>query len=171
MRTLYTARASLRPFHPSDAGELLVIFQNQDVRRFLLDDTLVPLSWVEAEIAASRERFISGGAGLWSVRLEEAGPIVGFVGYREFFEPPQLQLLYGLLPTYWGRGLATEVAACACDFGFNELGFVEILAAIDSPHEASRAVLERLGFTETHGTPHPEPGTTFFRLVRDDRSP
>lgn len=168
---LVTKRAILRPFHPTDAVELVAVFQDEEVRRFLLDGAVVPPEWVREEITSSAERFSTGSAGLWSVRLAAEGPIVGFVGYREFFDPPQLQLLYGLLPEYWKRGLATEVSARACDFAFDELGVGEVLAAIDSPHHASRAVLERLGFEETHEEQDSELGTTFFRLARGDRRP
>lgn len=114
MSALHTDRARLAPFAPEDTDELLALFRDPDVRRYLLDDQLVPRAWVEQEIAASAERFASGvAAGLWAVRTPDEPRIVGFVGYREFFDPPQLQLLYGLHPDCWGRGLATEVAALA----------------------------------------------------------
>ncbi len=171
MRQLTTARTVLRPFEREEASELLSLFQDPDVRRYLLDDLIVPLEWVEEEIEASERRFEQQSAGLWSIRLPGDDAIVGFVGFREFFEPPQLQLLYGLLPRVWGRGLATEASERICRLGFDELGFTEILAAIDTPHDASRAVLERLGFRETHRTEGDAPaGTTFFRLDRADAS-
>ena len=161
-----TARTYLRPFEPADAAELLALFRDPVVRRFLLDDVLVSAEWVDEEIADSARRFTDARGGLWTVRLQAGGPVVGFAGFRDFFDPPRLQLLYGLHPDVQGRGLATEVAAEVCRFGFEALGFDEVRAAIDSPHDASRAVLERLGFTETHRTEDGEYGTTFFRLGR-----
>lgn len=172
MRDLVTGRTLLRPFHLDDASELLELFQHPDVRRYLLDDQIVPMEWLEEEIEGSSRRFEGASAGLWSVRLAGDSCVVGFVGFREFFDPPQLQLLYGLHPDVWGRGIATEVSAHVCRLGFDELGFTEILAAIDTPHDASRAVLERLGFRETHRTKGDAPlGTTFFRLDPDEAVP
>ena len=46
--------------------------------------------------------------------------LVGFVGFRPFFDPPELQLLYGLLPAYWGRGLATEPAGAPMRYVLEE---------------------------------------------------
>jgi ribosomal-protein-alanine N-acetyltransferase len=86
------------------------------------------------------------------------------VGFREFFDPPQLQLLYGLLPEYCGRGLATEVAARICRHAFRELGFTEIAAATDVPNQASVKVLRRLGMREVRRSDDGTAGTVFFVL-------
>ncbi len=150
----------------ADLDELLDLFRHPDVRRYLLDDLVVDEGWVEAEITASERRFGSGSAGLWSVRSAEASHIVGFAGLRPFFDPPRLQLLYGLRPGYWGRGFATEAGEVVCEYAFEALGFSAIEAAIDVPNLRSGAVLERLGFVEVRTTDEGAEGTTFYRLDR-----
>lgn len=50
---LRTERLRLEPFRGADADELLEIFQDPVVRRFLLDDTVVSREWVTREIRAS----------------------------------------------------------------------------------------------------------------------
>lgn len=170
--TCSTERLDLAPIGLSDAAALLHVFRDTDVRRYLLDGKSVSAEWVTAEIRASERRFESGGAGLWAVRRRGDPWVVGFVGFREFFEPPELQLLYGLLPDHWGRGLATEAAGAACRFAFETLGCTEVRAAIDVPNTASGAVLERLGFRLDRTT---DDGTAFYRLTRrghnDEREP
>ncbi len=143
---LYSNRTVMRPFAEPDALELLALFRDPGVRRYLLDDSLVTLEWVRDEIQTSSERFTRNGSGLWSVRLKHEEAIAGFVGFREVFDPPQLQLLYGLLPDYWGMGFATEVAARLCTEAFDNLGFETVKAATDTPNSASIRVLTRLGF-------------------------
>jgi hypothetical protein len=106
-----------------------------------------------------------GIGGIWAVREIGSRPIAGFVGYRHFFEPPDLQLLYGFLPAYWRRGLAVEAARAAIRYGFEELGLPEIHAAADAPNEASARVLVRLGFTESPQAGAPE-GTRCYVLRR-----
>jgi ribosomal-protein-alanine N-acetyltransferase len=92
---------------------------------------------------------------------------VGFVGFRPFFDPPELQLIYALAPLHWGRGLATEAARAAVDFAFTELALSEVGAATDTPNEASIALLTRLGMEESHRTDAGEHGTTFFTLAAE----
>lgn len=159
----HTPRLDLAPIGKSDSASLLRVFRDADVRRYLLDGKLVSADWVTAEIRASEQRFGSGGGGLWAVRRRAEPLVIGFVGFREFFEPPELQLLYGLLPAHWGRGLATEAATAACRFAFETLGWTEVRAAIDVPNTASGAVLERLGFHRTRTT---DDDTAFYLLPR-----
>jgi len=164
--TLLTHRLELRPFAPEDVEELLDLFTDVDVRRYLLDDQVVTRDWVQAEVTASVERFASGSAGLWALRERGSAAIVGFAGFRPFFDPPELQLLYGLLPAYWGRGLATAAARAAIEHAFGTLGLDEVRAATDLPNSASIAVLERLDFVEWRRTDDGGHGTIFFRSVR-----
>lgn len=153
---LRTERLNLLPFATGDEGQLLALFTREEVRRYLLDGIVVERRWVVREIEESRGRFAAGSAGLWSIREPDAfdptgqpdgPPIIGFAGFRPFFDPPQLQLLYGLHPAHWGRGLATEAARAAVAFGFDVCGFPSVTGATDAPNRASVRVLEALGLT------------------------
>ncbi len=163
---LTTARLELRPFAHADAPELLRLFQNPAVRRYLLDDLIVTQDWVVEEIRSSEARFGGGTLGLWAVRASDRSEIIGFVGFRPFFDPPVLQLLYGLLPDCWRQGLATECAGAACDCAFNVLSFEAVRAATDLPNTASVAVLHRLGMSLDRTTDEGEAGTGFFSIDR-----
>jgi RimJ/RimL family protein N-acetyltransferase len=167
---LTTARLRLRPFGDEDVAELHLLFTDADVRRHLLDDRVVSRQWVEDEVAASRARFAEDGCGLWTLTELGREEIVGFVGFRPFFDPPELQLLYGLLPSHWSRGYATEAAAAAIDYAIGVLGLDEVRAATDAPNTASMAVLARLGMIERLRTNRGASGevTVFFGLTASD---
>ena len=168
MPRLNTARLELRPFHADDRDELHALFTDPVVRRYLLDDRIVPRSWVVEEIKTSAARFADVGCGLWCVRERGAHPIIGFVGYRPFGRPRELHLLYGLRPAAQGRGYATEAAAEALRYAFEELGFDDVGAAADVPNAASIRVLERLGLREAKRTEEGVAGTVSFRIVREE---
>ncbi len=164
---LETSRLTLRPVRPVDADELLAIFTDPDVRRFLLDDEVVGGEWVEDEVRRSDALFRELGCGLWTIRLRGAAPIVGFVGFRHFFDPPELQLLYGLTPSHWRRGLATEAATAVVRYAFRELGFERVDAATDLPNVASIGVMERLGMeADRERTSAGSPGTVWYSVER-----
>ena len=163
---LTTARLSLAAFSADDTSELLDLFRDRSVRRYLLDDMEVDSDWVRSEIEASSHRFRHSGAGLWTLRKINESRIIGFAGFREFFDPPELQLLYGLLPTAWGQGLATEAAHAVVAFGFERLGMRTIRAATDLPNGASIRVLRRLGMKRVEETRDGWAGTVFFELSR-----
>lgn len=157
----------MRPVSEGDAESLLGVFRDPAVRRYLLDDSRVSPEWVHDEIASCEERFATLGAGLWVIQLVDASAIIGFVGFRHFFDPPRLQLLYGLLPAFWGQGLATEAAKRVCDHAFSNLGFDRIEAATDAPNERSIAVLTRLGMSRLDRSETGIVGAVFYEIDRD----
>jgi [ribosomal protein S5]-alanine N-acetyltransferase len=101
---LESQRLSLQPFAPQDRDELLALFNHPGVRRYLLDDKLVSIKWVDEMIQKSLQLFASAGYGLWAARRKGLTDIIGFAGYGFFHEPPELQLLYGHHPANWGQG-------------------------------------------------------------------
>jgi len=135
----------VRPCAADDEVELLALFREPHVRRFLLDDLVVDAAWVRTEIAASEARFAGGALGLWRARVD--GALAGFAGFRPFFEPPVLQLLYGVATPFRGSGLARAMASHAIAAGF-AAGLSQIRASVDPPNEASLRLLAALGFRE-----------------------
>lgn len=146
---LETERLRLRPFAPADEPALLALFRDDGVRRYLLDGMLVDAAWVRNEIAASAARFAAGRQGLFLAQLAGTdGGVVGFAGFRPDHEPPVLELMYGFLPAWWGRGLATEAARAVLAWGFGPGGLTAVEAAVDVPNADSLRVLRKLGFVE-----------------------
>jgi RimJ/RimL family protein N-acetyltransferase len=149
-----TDRLWLRPFAAADVDALHAIFTAPEVRQYLLDGQVMPRSWVE-EVVARSEADFTVSAGLWCMAVAPEGAPVGFAGYREFHEPPVRELLYGLAPAYFGRGLATEASRAAIRHGFERLGMERIHATIDVPNESSLRLAKRLGLRELRRGPGP----------------
>lgn len=162
--TLQTDRLTLTPFADKDLPQLHALFTDPDVRRYLLDDLIVEETWTADVVDKSATMFRDLGYGLWAVRETRQRPIIGFCGYWRFEHLPHpLQLIYGLLPTWWGRGLATEAARTMLNYGFETVGFTEIIAATDVPNQASVRVMERLGMAHLKTAD----ATVYYRLLKD----
>ncbi len=143
---LTSARLRLRPVEDGDVEAMHRLWTDADVRRFLWDDVIIPRERAAATVAASITDFTARGYGLWGVWLISTGKLAGFCGFRST-EAGLPELLYGLGPTYWGHGFATEAARAALVYGFRTLGFTRVVAATDVPNRTSMRVLERLGMT------------------------
>lgn len=85
------------------------------------------------------------GAGWWAIELEAERAIVGTVGafYRE--RPCDLEVGWTIFRPYWRRGIASEAAAAALEFGFTRLGERRAIAHIDAGNAASVGVSQKLG--------------------------
>ena len=58
---------------------------------------------------------------------------------------PCVEIGWRLHPDFWGRGLASEGARAALDWGFGPGGMQEILAFTAATNLASQAVMRRIG--------------------------
>ncbi|MDQ3803633.1 MAG: GNAT family N-acetyltransferase [Acidobacteriota bacterium] len=147
MSSFETERLRLRPLTPDDTDELHRLWTEPGVRRYLWDGEVIARARVRAMIEASVASFEARGFGLWAVLPRAAEALVGFCGFWFFHEPPRLELLYGIAPACWNRGLATEAAVAMLRYGFEELSFERIEASTDAANAASARVLERAGMS------------------------
>ena len=168
---IQTARLCLRPYSIDDLDALHRLWIDPDVRRYLLDDEVVARAFVENEIKETRALFEKQGFGQFAIRFKDKDALIGFTGYRFFHDPPELQLLYGIAPAYWSRGLASEAARAMIRFGFEACGFDEIIAAADPPNKASFRVMEKAGMTFQKRMVIDEVDTIYYAIARADFEP
>jgi len=129
--TLETDRLRLRPYRAADVDDLHRLWTDEDVRRFLWDGECIPWQRAAATVLDAVRCFAECGIGQWLVLPAE--------------------LLYGLAPAHWGRGLATEAARALVRLGFEEHGLARIIAICDTPNTGSVRLMQRLGM-ELDGT-------------------
>ncbi len=141
---LKTKRLKLTPFHAADLELLHHTFTNPFVRKYLWDDQIIDLKQTQEILQTNEDYFKKSNWGLWKITLIPQAEYVGFAGLWFFFEEPQPQLLYGLLPEFSKQGYATKAARAVMDYAYNELKFKYLVAACNFEHQASRKVCERL---------------------------
>lgn len=165
-RVVETERLRLRPAMTGDVDTLHRIWIDPGVRRFLWDDRPierdVAANVVDASLADWRER----GYGLWVVEERDSGEPIGFIGFRSSHEDPRPELLFGLLPAHWHRGLASEAARAALAFAWATLACDAVWAATDPPNEVSVRVLERIGMTFERRAAVNGLDTLFYAMTR-----
>ncbi len=146
---LESDRLIFRPHTLGDLEAYVAMEMDSEVRRYVGGK---PRTRVEAE-----KRFRRGlplaqeELSLRAVILKEDGSYAGQAGlYPALGSTGPVQgeasISYYLATHFWGRGLATEAGAFFVDRGFHVLGLERIVATIDARHDASRAVLRKLGF-------------------------
>ena len=144
---LETERLVVREWTPEDEGALFEMCSVPEVMRYIGDGR----AWTERGRArAWLERAMAGyranGYGRWAVVEKASGRVVGSCGYSPLGDPPVLDFGYVFERASWGKGYATEAARACLRYGFEQLGFEEVVADTDVEHHASRRVLEKLGF-------------------------
>ena len=168
---LLTERLRLRAVSASDRDALHDLWTEPDVRRYLWDDVIIDPGQVDEVIAASEGSFAAAGFGQFALELRgsEEG-LIGFCGLRTFEGGDQVELLYGIAPRWWRKGIVHEAAVAVLRHAFEELNLRRVIAATDTPNQRSVQVMQRLGMSfderrEFHGL-----DTVFYSITAEEFS-
>lgn len=145
---LETKRLFLRKWTNADAEALFEILRDAEVARYISDGkpfsmekTMEFLVWAE-----NYER--ENGFCRWKVVEKSSGETIGSCGFARPHGTTEIELGYLFAQKHWGKGFATEIAEAVMIYGFEKLGFREIIAMTDLENIASQKVLEKIGFTK-----------------------
>ncbi|MFG2926493.1 GNAT family N-acetyltransferase [Streptomyces sp. NPDC048305] len=111
---------------------------------------------------------IAGPLRAFGIRIGADEVLAGTIDLRfagEDLAPGQVNLAYGLYPSWRGRGLATRAVLLASRYAAAE-GGAKAVIQVEPENPASAAVAQRAGFTVGKPT-HGKDGTRFDRYIRD----
>jgi RimJ/RimL family protein N-acetyltransferase len=80
--------------------------------------------------------------------VNDPGALLGVITLAIKSDAVGMELGYWLAEPFWGQGLMGEAAEAVVDYSFGPLGFRKITASYQLGNEASRRILERLGFAD-----------------------
>ena len=160
-----TARLRLYPPRLDDLDVRLAMDRDPEVMRFIRP---VPED-VAAQRADIRARILGPppprGA-LWHVEERLAPGFLGWCGVFPLEDSGLIEVGYRFARKAWGRGLATEAAAAALDYGFRELELDPIVAVSHPDNAASHGVLQKIGLRAAGTAWHYGQELPFFELRR-----
>lgn len=151
-----STRLLIRPFKEGDEEAMYTLNSNPVVQKYTGDR--ITKSVEEAKHILNNvvlKDYQTYGYGRLAVIYKPDNKLIGFTGLKYLPELPGTDLGYRFLPEYWGKGIATESALLSLDYGFNTLQLKKIVAFAEIENHASRAVLLKLGFTNTKIAPYP----------------
>jgi ribosomal-protein-alanine N-acetyltransferase len=95
------------------------------------------------------------GFGFWMLRDVATGASAGLAGPRRLSldGAQEVEVGYGFLPAFWGRGLATEIARECVNQAFDHLALPSLVALTKDANLVSQRVLQKMGLAyERHMT-------------------
>jgi RimJ/RimL family protein N-acetyltransferase len=172
--TLETDRLVLRPFADDDLDALAGLHAEATFWWFPLRRGMT-----EEETAAFLDRVIEqsddpGRPAFHAVTERATGSLIGWAGLSvpDFLPDilPAVEVGWRLGIDHRGKGYATEAAAAALFWGFDELGLDEIVSVYEPENLPSGRVMDRLGFGPGSAMTEPERGLPLLvrRLTSGD---
>jgi RimJ/RimL family protein N-acetyltransferase len=149
---LHTRRLIGTPAVPADFADIRILHADPRVMATLSADGNT-FSEVQTGpfLKHAAEHWKLHGFGLWCFRqrLDSEFVFVGYGGIKHTVVEgrDQIELAYAIRSDRWGKGFATEISIAALNLGFDVMRLDRIVA-FTLPHNlASRAVMEKCGFT------------------------
>jgi RimJ/RimL family protein N-acetyltransferase len=154
MAEIETARLRLRMFTPRDLDDLMLIFGDPDVMKYLGIEAGTTLTREEVEVTLEKmiEFWSNHGFGRWAVINKEDEKMIGLCGLRLLDGAPEL--VYAIAKAYWGRGLATEAARASLRYAFEALQLERIVAVTRHANTASIRVMRKIGMSYENEVNH-----------------
>ncbi|SDN10293.1 Protein N-acetyltransferase, RimJ/RimL family [Streptomyces wuyuanensis] len=173
MVTLETPRLILRRWREEDVAPMAAINADPEVMRWIRDGSVRDERQTRGGIQAWESEWESRGFGLFAVEIRSTGELAGFTGLSvpDFLPEvlPAVEIGWRLGRSHWGQGLATEAAAAAVRFGFEERGLKRIVSITQVGNDASERIMTKLGMHPFRETVNPTGGrrVRVFELSSD----
>jgi ribosomal-protein-alanine N-acetyltransferase len=147
LKEIITENCLLRRVGTGDANTVFEIFSNPDVIRYWDHVAWEDLSEATKFIRDAHTGFAEYKHFHWCVCKKDTGNIVGICALRDYSQDHKtIEILYALLPKYWGQGITSEIIPKVVEFGFNSLDLNRIHATTEPRNAASTKVLLNNGF-------------------------
>jgi ribosomal-protein-alanine N-acetyltransferase len=142
---LETQRLSLRRQQPSNVEFLTDLWSDLQVTRYMGGPR--DRNWLQSVFAETAQNPYAEKYDLWPVVEKATGQLVGQCGLsdKEVEGKIEIELVYVLTPSAWGKGYATEIGQAIQQFAFEKMGVKRLIALIDPENAPSERVALRLG--------------------------
>jgi len=142
---LESERLVLRRQRDDDAEFLVGLWSDPEVTRHLggpRERDSLQASFEETTADPYAERF-----DLWPVSDKATGRLVGHCGLldKEVEGQTEIELVYVLAASAWGKGYATEIGRALCRYAFETMGLTRLIVLIEPGNDASERTAMSIG--------------------------
>ncbi|ELR73548.1 acetyltransferase, gnat family, putative [Fulvivirga imtechensis AK7] len=101
--------------------------------------------------------------GFFAARLKATNQFIG-IAKLAYYQSEYIEVGYGFLPEYWGKGFATEMLTFLVDYSRHLPGGRDLIAIVDPKNTGSKKVLTNQGFVLYDSKPEDGRPTEYYKL-------
>lgn len=163
---LETERLILRKFTLEDLPRLIEMRSDPEVNIYLGGTQMQ-----NPEAIAKRIRFYIDchnkyGFGMSAMFWKPTGEMIGWSGLQPLEGTSEIEVGYGMVKEFWGKGIGYETAKAWLDFGFNVKNLERIVAVAYPENRGSWRIMEKLGMSYEKTEPHYGAECVFYGISR-----
>lgn len=165
MPEIETSRLRLRQFTCDELDNIYQIWTNPDVRKYLWDDEIISKEKAKNTLNYCIDFFQENGFGIWAMIHKQQDELIGFCGFRFLDDTSEIEIIFGISPTYWRMGLTKEAVKAVIRYGFEEHHFERIVGLANIENIASWRVMEKVGMKYEKRTIYNNQDVVYYTLI------
>lgn len=151
---LETERLIIRKFTPGDLDRLIETRSDEEVIKYLGGRTLQNPEAIEKRLEFYINCYETFGFGMSAMIWKKTGEMFGWSGLQPLDGTSEIEVGYGMIKEFWGKGIGYECAMAWLKYGFETAGLERIVAVASPENTGSWRIMEKCGMkyekTETH---------------------
>lgn len=156
---LLTNRLGFRRWRDDDLPLALGLWGDYEVTKLIDARGQLTTNQVQERLIKEIATVRKHGVQYWPIFLRETDEHIGCCGLRPYDLAKGIyEIGFHIRSAHWRCGYAAEAARAVMKYAFNELKAEALFAGHNPQNEASRILLEKLGFQYTHDEYYPPTG-------------
>ena len=171
-----TDRLILREVLPIDVEGMFELDSNPLVHEYLGNNPVKTKNKAMEAIEYIRQQYDERGIGRWVAIEKNTGDFIGWsglklnIGKKEELDGKQnfYDIGFRFIPSYWGKGYATESSLAALDHGFKTMNIETIVGIALIDNIASNKVLQNIGLKHINDFKYEDTKACWYELKHKD---
>lgn len=146
MYELESNRLGLRPWTLNDVESAHEIWGDSEVLKYIGDPAFENLDQTRKSIESAIAKHRTGRVWRWAVVLKANAKILAGCGFHPFDDTDDLEIVYHLKKSSWGKGFGKEIVGLLLGFVDKQKITEKVIADTHKENLASQHILEHAGF-------------------------
>jgi ribosomal-protein-alanine N-acetyltransferase len=165
---LETERLLIRKFNLDDLDKLIELRSDEDVVKYLGGTKLQNPEAITKRFGFYLDCYEKFGFGMCAMIWKETGEMFGWSGLQPLEDTGEIEVGYGMIKEFWGKGIGFECAQAWLKFGFENAGLERIVAVASHENKGSWRIMEKCGMRYEKTATHYGAECVFYSISKDE---
>ncbi|MEP6925515.1 MAG: GNAT family N-acetyltransferase [Pyrinomonadaceae bacterium] len=165
---LETERLRFRKLTWDDLDEMVEMRSDPDVARYMGGEKIRTREFNETRLKFYLECYDKFGFGMMATIYKPDDKLIGWSGLQPLEDTGEVEVGYGMIKKYWGRGIGEEAARAWLDYGFRVANLERIVAVASPENTGSWRIMEKCGMKYEKTEKHYGENLVFYAVARDE---
>ena len=165
---LETERLILRKFSPDDLGKLVELRSEDEVSKYLGGKRMQNPEAIAKRFQVYLDSYEKIGFGVCGIIWKETGEMIGWGGLMPLEDTGEIEVGYGMIKEFWGKGIGYECAMAWLKYGFETAGLKRIVAVSIPENTGSWRIMEKCGMRYEKTATHYGEECVFYAISKDE---